>query len=467
LLKAVFYGGVDTIGGNKILLEGAEGRVFLDFGIDFNTRSKFFSTFLQPRRFSYIADYILTGVLPALKGLYREDLLGPSAAHYSTPTPLAEAVILSHAHTDHYGHAGLLREDIPVYLGEGTAVLVRAREEVRQQFVEKLFNQNMNRRVHTFRTGDVFEVAGLKLHPVHVDHSVPAAYGFILEDNDGVAAYSGDLRDHGPRRDMTEDFVQECVKKGVETLIIEGTRLEESETISEQDVAAKLSKIFSRAEGKLVSVVVGMIDFDRLNTVISAAVEAGRTPAVSLHHAHILRSLEGKGLRIEVPRLAEDRLVAYLERRRTGTYSGEDYPRWMSGLINAVPTVREEEVKKHMGRYVLVLSKAEDVIDLANIEPAAGSPFIVSTSEPHSEEQQIEMDKIENWARLLNLDMSNVHASGHASGPRLLNIISEISPKTVIPIHTEKPLLYKKMVEEALPGARVVLPVKGHAVDLL
>jgi ribonuclease J len=465
MLRAVFYGWVDTIGGNKILLEGVEGRVFLDFGVDFNARSKYFSTFLQPRRFSYIADYILTDVVPPLKGLYREDLLGPAATKFFSPTPSIEAVILSHAHTDHYGHAGLLRDDIPVHMGEGAAVLVKAREEVRPQSLETLFNQN--RRVNTFRTGDTFEVAGIKFHPTHVDHSIPAAYGFIFEDEEGVAAYTGDLRDHGPRSDMTEDFVQSCVEKGVETLIIEGTRLEESETVSEKAVGAKIGEIISRAEGKLVAVVVGMLDFDRLNTVISASIEAGRMPAVSLHHAHVLRSLDGKGLRIDVPKLAEDRLVAYLEKRRSGTYSDKDYPGWMAELIDIVPTVREEEVKKDKDRYVLVLSKAEDVIDLAGMGPDPGSPFIISTSEPHSEEQQIEMDKIENWARLLNLEMLHVHASGHASGPKLLNMISRINPKKVIPVHTEKPGLYRKMVEETLPGASVLLPVKGHAVNLL
>jgi ribonuclease J len=266
---------------------------------------------------------------------------------------------------------------------------------------------------------------------------------------------------------MTEDFIQRCVEKGVETLIIEGTRLEESETVSEKAVGAKIGEIISRAEGKLVAVVVGMLDFDRLNTVISASIEAGRMPAVSLHHAHVLRSLDGKGLRIDVPKLAEDRLVAYLEKRRSGTYSDKDYPGWMAELIDIVPTVREEEVKKDKDRYVLVLSKAEDVIDLAGMGPDPGSPFIISTSEPHSEEQQIEMDKIENWARLLNLEMLHVHASGHASGPRLLNMISRINPRKVIPIHTEKPVLYRKMVEETLPGASVLLPVKGHAVNLL
>ncbi|MCX8202026.1 MAG: hypothetical protein N3H84_08010, partial [Candidatus Caldarchaeum sp.] len=97
-MKATVYGGAGKIGGNKILLE-SESRIFLDFGVDFNGKSKFFSTFLQPRRFSLVKDYILTGVLPNIEGLYIHDL----------SRPFADAVVISHGHIDHYGHASPIR----------------------------------------------------------------------------------------------------------------------------------------------------------------------------------------------------------------------------------------------------------------------------------------------------------------------------------------------------------------------
>ena len=34
------------------------------------------------------------------------------------------------------------------------------------------------------------------------------------------------------------------------------------------------------------------------------------------------------------------------------------------------------------------------------------------------------------------------HASGHACGPDLLEFIEQVDPKTVVPIHTEKPHLF-------------------------
>jgi hypothetical protein len=38
-----FYGGVDEIGGNKILLQDGDANVLLDFGISFGLKKRFYS----------------------------------------------------------------------------------------------------------------------------------------------------------------------------------------------------------------------------------------------------------------------------------------------------------------------------------------------------------------------------------------------------------------------------------------
>jgi hypothetical protein len=52
LTNLTFYGAVNEIGGNKILLEDIDSKLFLDFGMSFGTASKYFSEFLQPRKCS-------------------------------------------------------------------------------------------------------------------------------------------------------------------------------------------------------------------------------------------------------------------------------------------------------------------------------------------------------------------------------------------------------------------------------
>lgn len=66
-----FYGGVNEIGGNKMLLEDRDTCVFLDFGMSFSLANQYFDEFMQPRKCNGVLDLLEFGLLPDLKGLYR------------------------------------------------------------------------------------------------------------------------------------------------------------------------------------------------------------------------------------------------------------------------------------------------------------------------------------------------------------------------------------------------------------
>lgn len=65
-MELKFYGGVNQIGGNKILVTDrkADARVFLDFGMNFAVHSQYFEEFIQPRTANGITDFIEIGLLP-------------------------------------------------------------------------------------------------------------------------------------------------------------------------------------------------------------------------------------------------------------------------------------------------------------------------------------------------------------------------------------------------------------------
>jgi len=60
----------------------------------------------------------------------------------------------------------------------------------------------------TFRTGDRIRVGHLEVEPIHVDHSIPGAYGFIIHTSAGAVVYTGDVRAHGPKHEMTLEFLE-------------------------------------------------------------------------------------------------------------------------------------------------------------------------------------------------------------------------------------------------------------------
>ena len=58
MTSLTFYGGVNEVGGNKILLEDKDTKVFLDFGMSFGQRGAYFDEFMSPRLATGIKDLL-------------------------------------------------------------------------------------------------------------------------------------------------------------------------------------------------------------------------------------------------------------------------------------------------------------------------------------------------------------------------------------------------------------------------
>lgn len=121
------YGWRKEIGGNKILVEHKGIKVLLDFGMSFNQNSKYFSEFLNPRKCTALTDHLEMGLLPDVKGIYREDYLQHMGR--STEERDVDAVFLSYAHADHAQYIHFLQFDIPVYCTQATNILLQSLEK--------------------------------------------------------------------------------------------------------------------------------------------------------------------------------------------------------------------------------------------------------------------------------------------------------------------------------------------------
>lgn len=127
MIRLTFFGGVDEIGGNKILVEDGDTKIFLDFGMSFMQTAKYYAEFLQPRTCSGLTDLIELGIIPDLQGIYRNDLLA-NEGRPLTEKPAVDAVFL-HAHADHSWNIALLHPDIPIHCGFTTKLMLKAAQE--------------------------------------------------------------------------------------------------------------------------------------------------------------------------------------------------------------------------------------------------------------------------------------------------------------------------------------------------
>jgi len=480
LTSLTFHGGVGEIGGNKVLLEDGDARLLLDFGMSFNQSGLYFSEFLQPRRLNSLGDFLVTGLLPDLEGVYREDYL----AHMGRPREerAVDGVLVSHAHMDHCAYLHHLRGDIPVYMSPETLAIVRTLEETGSGSFSDLTRYRENfavrpkkrgegytrvkgkeatspRPVETFQLEKSFEVAGIEVKPFIVDHSLPGATAYLIHASEGSVLYTGDFRFHGYRGEETARMVEEVAGEGVDAVVTEGTRVDEAGGTTEADVLETAAGAIAGARG-LAVVNFPPRDLDRLVTFLEVARRTGRRLALTTKQAYLLERLGEVG--DGCPSLDDESVCVYVERKGWGLVGRDDYPPgmveqdyyiWERKYIDQDNTVNYLDVRDNQGEYMLYCSQFQ-INELIDVEPRPGSVYVKSVTEPFDDEMRLDHDRIMNWLRLFDLELIGmnpdhpIHASGHASGPEIFQMLETINPGKIYPIHTEHPELFAERFDQ-------------------
>jgi ribonuclease J len=438
-----FFGGVNEIGGNKILLEEGDTRIWLDFGQSFNQGDQYFINWLQPRRSNGLKDYFEFGLMPEIPGLYSDNILTGTDLCYEDPC--FQGVFISHAHADHVNHLKFIDPCIPVYSGKGTKFFMEAMEQTSSfaDYGPHVYN--------CFRTGDIIRVDDFEFKPIHVDHSIPAAYGYIINTGENTIVYTGDIRAHGPRQDMTMEFLEAAAEVEPDHMICEGTRIARignRKNLSEEGVAKGLSKICKVADRdkKMVIFTQPSRDMDRWRTFYDAAKESSRILVIHPKTAFLLqRLLEDEHLVLPDP-IKDDCIKIYYKRKRSGTYSEKDYYVWERDFLDKIVT--SEEVEENPGRYIVNLD-FYSFAELIDIRPKPGSHFIYSMSEPFTEED-LEEEVLHNWLIHFGLKYHQLHASGHMSKQELKQAVNRINPGKLYPVHTSEAVKFKDIYDKVL-----------------
>lgn len=457
MTELTFYGGVEEIGGNKILLEDKDTKVFLDFGKGFSRREMYFEEFLKPRPANGIMDFITMGLIPDIEGVYRDDLM--ERAGRPVVEPEIDAVLLTHAHADHVDYISFLHEKIPIYMGNTCHMLLKAIQERSSSDFErevlefkvqgsKRGDPKIKRKIETFKSGKSFKVGSLEVHPIHVDHSVPGAYGFIIYTSEGSVVYTGDIRLHGTKPQMTREFIDEAKASKPIALICEGTRIKDPPTNeSERLVYEESNKLVSSTD-RLLFADFNFKDVDRVRTFFNVAKENGRKLVIKLKDCYYLKYLS-QDPELKIPNYDDEDIVIYQPKQRSGTYEKSDYygeDRMFSDLPNVkIAAEIASEPNKHLCALGYFSFNA-----LIDMKPSLGTIYIHSASEPYNEEQVISQKRVDNWLQRFGMIKNQIHCSGHAKGDDLLKVVKEIDAKMLYPIHTEHPTEFIRATNKML-----------------
>ncbi|MFQ5888062.1 MAG: MBL fold metallo-hydrolase RNA specificity domain-containing protein [Candidatus Hydrothermarchaeales archaeon] len=493
MTSLTFYGGVGEIGGNKILLEEGKTKIFFDFGMSFKQNDQFFSEFIQPRKANGLGDFIALDLIPMpswYSGLYRSDFLKHDGRKTSNEA-MFDGVFISHAHLDHMGYITLLHEKAEIYSSEISYCIMKTLEETGTgsfndftnysrcfEYVPKKRGEGVirgrglkdKRKCNIFNSNTGFEIGDVKIKTAYVDHSLQGACGYIAETSAGNVVYTGDLRFHGYRSDNTEGFVKLAADASPRVLLCEGTRIDEGKGLTEEGVKERINEVIVKTK-QLVAVNFPARDTDRLNTFFDAAKENGRKLVISLKQAYLLELLKD----IEdskVPKIENKDLLIYGKKKSWGLVAEEvdtkekqkDYASWERGFLEKENFVTHKDISGMQKDVVFYLDNYS-IQELVNIKPEKGSCYIRSMCEPFDIEMEIDWNRIKNWLERFNLEeIHQIHASGHASGEELKELIEEINPEIIFPIHTKDPARFN----EILDGERIkiVLPEKKKPYSL-
>jgi len=520
MLEITCYGGVNEIGGNQIQVEFNKGSIFLDFGQSFKAEGHFFEEFLQPRAKSGFYDLSILNILPQINGLYRQDAFCPEGfdvcnqrslpywqtslkSYESAKTdkdPIPDAVFISHGHLDHCGYIGYLGP-IPIYCSPETQTLIKAIKDVGnltgfESEIVKAKKRIVKQRSPPNKSGffplsyhvSSEEAIGRKFEELTdkkeqntdndisitgfpVSHSVPGAMMSLIEADDKQILYTGDIRFHG----RNNPDLSGLIGLKPDLMISEGTNIEDDTPDDEKRVKADIKAHISDTDS-LVMVGFAWKDIERYETVREAAQEEGRIPVFDPRLAYTLARF-GRNIYDEDAKVFLERCDSMIY--TPGDYSTPkhkvglmDYENWSSkpatrntDTIHLTEGVTALDIQRDPSAYVLHLDYYR-FKNLLDIGPLPGSTYIRAQCEPFNKRMELSEERMVHWLDFFKINEENdhkpyqCHASGHACGPDLLEFIEQVAPKSVIPIHTEKPNLFES------DKWRTIEPGYGVAITL-
>jgi ribonuclease J len=248
---------------------------------------------------SYPYDKLLElGVLPDIKGLYKWD------------SPAFDAVIISHAHIDHYGLLRYINPAIPVYLSSGTRKII----EISVLF--KLTDQDTEG-FHEFAMYKPFNIGIFRIMPFLMDHTAFDAAAFEISDKEKTLIYTGDFRGHGRKGVCLDRFINKA-RKSADVLLTEGTMFgrQDEEVMTEQDLEERLVKKLEDFTGPVLFQSSSQ-NIDRLVSFYRAASRLGRIFVVDIYTANVLYELRQLGNNLPYPSEAYKNIKVFYPYRLT------------------------------------------------------------------------------------------------------------------------------------------------------
>ncbi|CDZ27710.1 ribonuclease J [Neorhizobium galegae] len=372
---------------------------------------------------------------PDLPGV---DLVLPDIRFLASQRSHLKAMIITHAHEDHYGAMNDLWPglNVPVYASPFTAGMLEAKRNYEGSRAEIP--------VTIFKAGDRINIGPFEIEAVGVNHSIPEPMSLVIRTPLGNVVHTGDWKiDHAPSLGPFTDETRfrKIGDEGVLALMCDSTNsMREGVSPSEEEVSEGLRKIIEAAEGR-VAITTFSSNVGRIRSIAQAADAAGREVLLL---GSSLKRVVGVARDIGImeglkPFIAEDE-YGYIPRDK----------------IVVILTGSQGEPRAALAKI------ARD--EMRHVALTAGDTVVFSSRTiPGNEKAIIEIKNglIEQGIKIVTDSDALVHVSGHPRRSELVQMYEWTRPQILVPVHGEAAHLTAQAELGASVGIKTIPRVRN------
>lgn len=412
--RVEFFGGLGVIGGSKVCVSTPNARVVFDCGSDIATDPDLFRPPVTPRPGRDLHDRVAVGETRWIPGLF-DPVQRPASIPPDPPDDRELALFVSHAHVDHDGLLGQVREEVTVHASPETIRLHEA--------LALAGKGPVGRPIRWQPVTEPVTVGDLTVELVPVDHDVPGACAILVHTPDGLVAYTGDLNFHRDAGVRSHRFVERAHRAAV--LLSEATTLSsdhETEIPTEAEILGRFSEVCQRPGLQLVSLYER--DLERVQRWCDAARSHGRTV---VWPGAIATVLAASGI-------AE---VTTWDRTRPQTSEHETA---VANAVRAGVGLRQVSLAKVTAapdRFVVQLDP-DDPAAMLDLPIGPDTVWVHAQGEPLGP-FMANWGPFTDWLDHLRIDTVRAGSSGHASPADLHAMVERIDPDVLFPFHGFRP----------------------------
>ena len=355
-----------------------------------------------------------------------------------------EAIILTHAHEDHFGAVPYLwkRLGVPVYGTAFTlALLHRKLAESRLSYKIPLHELDFN---------ITYDFGTLSVELVQLTHSVPDPAALVLRSDKGTVLHTGDWKfDETPMlgKDTDRERLRQIGDEGVMALIGDSTNaMVDGYTPSEAVALQGLTDVIAKAEG-LVAVTCFASNVARLRSIMTAAAANNRSICVvgrALNRT--IGAARDTGYLDDVPDFVSESEASLIPRNH----------------MVVICTGSQGETRAAMAK---IAAGTHESVELQPGDTVIYSSRQIPGNEPAITKVQDIL--VRRGIHLITDEDRPVHVSGHPARDELVEMYGLVRPQIAIPVHgTARHLMAHAKLANNCQVKQTLIPDNGAAIRL-